>query len=70
MSGYRARQPEYRQQRSHDRFVDNLPADETAIRAALKRAWSANEVVQAWPEQWVAELVADKYAHDSWNLRL
>ncbi|HEX4146269.1 MAG TPA: lipoate--protein ligase family protein [Pirellulales bacterium] len=63
------RQPDYRRHRSHDTFVTNLPAGREALVRAVIEAWGADEERQSWPERRVAELVAEKYASDAWNLR-
>jgi lipoate-protein ligase A len=64
------RQPEYRQQRSHLKFVDNLPVDPRRVKLMLRDAWSAQQPLVSWPVQRVAELVANRYSQEHWNLRL
>ncbi len=64
------RQPEYRQDRDHDRFVDNFPATREQLRAAIRQAWSVSEVLEDWPAARVARLVAERYSQPSWNERL
>ena len=63
------RQPEYRHRRPHAAFVTNLPASRQALEWAVIEAWDANEERQDWPAGRVAELVAEKYACETWNLR-
>jgi lipoate-protein ligase A len=63
------RAPDYRQGRSHDAFVTNLPADAASLRAALKSAWQAGVSSDDWPRAQVAELVAEKYSRPDWNFR-
>jgi lipoate---protein ligase len=63
------RQPEYRLRRPHASFVTNLPASGEELRRAVIEAWGAEAERQIWPEQRVAELVAEKYSQDAWNLR-
>jgi lipoate-protein ligase A len=63
------RQPEYRHHRPHASFVTNLPASREALVRRVIEAWGADETRPTWPERRVAELVAEKYAHDAWNLR-
>ncbi len=63
------RQPEYRHRRSHATFVTNLPATREALAQAVIAAWDADAVRHVWPEHRVAELVANKYGQDGWNLR-
>ena len=64
------RQPAYRQQRSHDQFVDNFPAGRETLRQAIRQAWSAAELISEWPRERVEQLVAERYANESWNRRL
>jgi len=63
------RQPEYRHHRAHASFVTNLPVSREALVRRVIEAWGADEARPTWPERRVAELVAEKYAHDAWNLR-
>jgi lipoate-protein ligase A len=63
------RQPEYRLRRPHAAFVTNLPATRAALVRAVIEAWGAPVERKTWPERRVAELVAEKYAQDAWNLR-
>jgi lipoate-protein ligase A len=62
------RQPEYRRGRSHLKFVTqlNLPADD--VKSALREAWAANTAHAGFPGERIAQLVADKYAREDWNL--
>ncbi|HWN93652.1 MAG TPA: hypothetical protein VNT99_01355 [Methylomirabilota bacterium] len=61
--------PEYRAHRSHTRFVRNIPALAHSIRAALQRAWNANEPFTHPPHHQITQLVQDQYANADWNLR-
>jgi lipoate-protein ligase A len=64
------RQPEYREQRSHDTFVRNLPTTAEALRSVLQSEWKAVDVRTQWPQRRTADLVEQRYARDDWNLRL
>jgi lipoate-protein ligase A len=64
------RQPEYRQARSHQAFVMNLPTSAALLREALVTAWGANEQSDHWPRQRVQSLVAEKYSQHDWNCKL
>jgi lipoate-protein ligase A len=64
------RQPEYRQGRSHDAFVANLPLEGGQIRRALIEAWRADQEYGELPHERIRQLVAEKYSQDSWNYRL
>ena len=63
------RQPDYRQGRSHESFVANLPLSSTAIRRALVAAWKAGELSADWPSQRTTSLVVERYARNEWNER-
>jgi lipoate-protein ligase A len=60
------REPDYREGRSHARFVANLPCDGAALRAALVASWQANQVLEHWPQKRLADLLAAplRYAAD------
>ena len=62
------RQPEYRHSRSHLKFLTqlNLPTDE--VKSALREAWAANTSHAEVPGERIAQLVAEKYSRDDWNL--
>lgn len=61
------REPDYREHRSHDQFVMNLPLSASSLKSALCAAWSANAVLAAAPD--CTRLVADKYSQSEWNLK-
>jgi len=65
-----SKQPKYRQSRSHDEFLRNLkvPADE--VKAALRQAWQADELVTDPPLEAIQSLAIDKYGVEEWNLRI
>ncbi len=64
------RQPEYRERRPHAEFVANLPVGREALLSALLNGWQCTESREAWPEELVANLVAEKYAQIHWNERI
>jgi hypothetical protein len=45
------------------------PEAREALERAVIAAWGADEQRPVWPERRVAELVAEKYAREAWNLR-
>jgi lipoate-protein ligase A len=63
-----SRQPEYRQGRSHAAFLTRLQLTSDRIKSALREAWDANAPSARPPEAQIAQLVADKYSRDEWNL--
>ena len=63
------RQPDYRQGRSHQSFVANLPLSSTAIRRAMVAAWKARRRSADWPGDRTTRLVVERYARNEWNQR-
>lgn len=62
-----SKEPDYRAGRSHERFITNLHVDATAIKGALRKAWSANEEGLLTPD--ISQLIREKYGSDEWNLK-
>ncbi|QDS90355.1 Lipoate-protein ligase LplJ [Rosistilla ulvae] len=63
------RQPDYREGRSHDQFVINLPLGEQQLRNALAKAFAAHTNMQQWPVERVHQLVESRYGKPEWNFR-
>ena len=63
------REPEYRQGRSHDEFLINLPAPRAALQRTIAAGWQADEPLIEWPRQRTLDLVATRYSQADWNLR-
>lgn len=63
-----SRQPEYRQNRSHARFLTTLPASAAQVRQALIRAWDADTPAPPLPEAAVERLVQHRYREGDWTL--
>jgi len=64
------RMPEYRERRTHGRFVTNLPVNAETLRQALREAFDAHEIRTVWPAAETARLVAEKYNQAEWNSSL
>jgi len=62
-----SRQPDYRQDRPHDRFLTNLDAAAPAIKDALRAAWAAHAPLPRAPD--CQRLMVEKYGREDWNLR-
>jgi lipoate---protein ligase len=62
-----SRQPEYRKGRSHDHFLMNLDLAASAVKDALREAWSADNPLPEAPD--CRKLIAEKYARDDWNMK-
>jgi lipoate-protein ligase A len=63
-----ARQPAYRQGRSHEDFLMNLPLNREELERRLCSAWEA-EGETSWPAGRVRQLTADKYTRPEWIRR-
>jgi lipoate-protein ligase A len=63
------RQPAYRERRSHDTFVMNLPADALTLRERLRAEWTAEPAHRPLPLDAVQQLVATKYGQAEWVYR-
>jgi lipoate---protein ligase len=61
--------PAYRARRAHTEFLMNLNIPSAAIKAALARAWEAEETRSEAPSEAVARLVREKYSQAGWNFR-
>ncbi len=64
-----ARQPDYREQREHERFLMNLPVDAEALKRRIVTAWNAGTIEPEWPREMVRELVETKYGREEWTRR-
>jgi lipoate-protein ligase A len=63
------RAPKYRQGRSHDAFVANVPLPADVLRRAVKAAWHVGPRRTDWPRHATRKLVAAKYGQADWNFR-
>jgi lipoate-protein ligase A len=62
------RVPDYRAGRSHRDFVANLPIARQTLLNAVDAAWPTEGTVSDWPAQRIAQLVAERFGRDRWNL--
>jgi lipoate-protein ligase A len=60
------RQPDYRQDRSHAAFLMNLPLARLELTHSLRLIWEAANLLPAWPEASVRQLVLEKYSTLAW----
>lgn len=60
-------QPDYRQQRSHEEFVSNIPLSPLALKSALRQAWKVSGKFTENLDQEIEALVAEKYGHVQWH---
>ena len=63
------RRPDYREDRSHDRFVANLPVDPIDLADALVKSFGADDRLPAsdWPLAETQRLAAEKYSQSDWT---
>jgi lipoate-protein ligase A len=61
------RQPAYREGRRHEAFVTNLRVQAPQLRVDLQDAWGADQHLDAWPQQAVRKLCAERYELESWH---
>jgi lipoate---protein ligase len=64
-----SKQPAYREQRSHGQFLMNLDAPATEVKAALSKAWNAEEPLNNPPLEKIKALAWEKYATREWNFK-
>jgi lipoate---protein ligase len=62
------RQPEYRQNRPHGRFIANVPLSPAQIREALCKKWKTDNLMSSMPVDGMHELTK-KYHDPSWNFK-
>ena len=67
-----ARQPPYREQRSHESFLTNLPLCRKRLVQTVKSAWLCDESLKTAeiPRNCVMRLVAEKFGDPAWIQRL
>jgi lipoate-protein ligase A len=63
------KQPSYRQNRSHERFLTNLNLPADIIKGALQKSWDATEELKDIPFDRIESLVRRRYANDEWNFK-
>ncbi|HEY5040851.1 MAG TPA: lipoate--protein ligase family protein [Verrucomicrobiae bacterium] len=62
-------QPDYRVGRSHAEFVTNLNLPAEKVKAALAKAWHAEEELKNPPLEEIFRLAKEKYSASAWNLK-
>lgn len=61
------REPGYRAGRPHEMFVANVPLEREEMIMRIRRAWSADGILQDWPEVHMRELLASRYSQAAWH---
>jgi len=67
--GTPARQPDWRQQRGHSKFLTKLPVAAKSLKDSLILQWDADSELPGWPEISVHNLVTEKYSRSEWSTR-
>lgn len=68
--GTPVREPKYRQSRSHEDFLTQLPTTTANLATSIIKQWHATERLNHWPEQATRQLAAEKYATDGWTFKI
>jgi lipoate-protein ligase A len=64
-----SKQPDYREHRAHTDFLMNLNISAEKVKAALRRAWKAEEPLKKTPLEKIKGLARDKYTTHEWNFK-
>jgi lipoate-protein ligase A len=62
-----AKQPAYRQHRSHSEFTTNLNVKAAQVRAGIRESWKAVEEFSEVPFARMESLVKERYGRDEWS---
>jgi lipoate-protein ligase A len=62
-----AKQPAYREGRSHLQFVTNLHVDPEQLCDRLKKEWRAEEALHDVPIARIDQLIRDRYGRADWS---
>ena len=64
-----SKQPDYREHRSHAKFLMNLDVSAEKVKAALRQAWKAEMPLKNPPLEKITALAQNKYASREWNFK-
>jgi len=64
-----SKQPDYRESRPHSDFLTNVEVPAEQLKAALRRAWKAEEPLNDFPTETISTLAREKYATREWNFK-
>lgn len=62
-----SKQPDYRKDRPHLKFLTNISLKPEQIKDILKKAWKSSEVLKEIPVRKIKELVQERYSRKDWN---
>ncbi len=63
------KQPDYRRDRAHHEFVQNLAIPAFELKRAISEAWGAVEGAMEVPTARISELIGTRYGRPSWNFK-
>lgn len=63
------KQPAYRQNRAHEKFLTNLNLPPDKAKEALMQSWRADEEFKDIPLEAIERLAKDRYSRDEWNFK-
>lgn len=64
-----SKQPDYRENREHLKFITNVPLKPAQIKMSLVEIWKAEEAFKTVPGKETSKLVEEKYSREDWNLK-
>ncbi|MEX2382652.1 MAG: hypothetical protein WD490_09730 [Opitutales bacterium] len=64
------RQPDYRRNRRHMKFMTNLNSRADVIKAAIRQAWRATEPMTDIPYERIRQLAKTRYSDEAWTFKL
>jgi lipoate-protein ligase A len=64
-----SKQPDYREDRGHDRFLANLNMPADKVKTTLRQVWKADEPLKNPPLEKITALAREKYMAREWNLK-
>lgn len=64
------RQPDYRQNRSHNEFLTQLPATTSQLSDAIIQQWATTGPFSEWPDRLTDQLMVEKYLQDDWTYKI
>ncbi|SRR5581483_2098954 len=62
-----SKQPDYRSDRSHDKFLTNLNLSADKVKATTQKIWNAKSPLKNPPLKKISELAKEKYSTREWN---
>jgi lipoate---protein ligase len=64
-----SKEPDYREGRSHKKFLTNLDLPADSVKRALREAWGATSLLEVVPRDAIAAVARDKYVTKEWNFK-